>query len=179
VALLVTSYTEAGDLIANPSGDPTITAVAEWLDRRTTRYLTQRHHHPSTDRPRRGTHRAVEPAALVLDMSPGPRHVGLDPNRLAGWIRRRRDALRPGGFLLVAIRADRETGVFTDRATPLITAARTAGLIYHQHLVAVHTPLPEPDPDPGRDNPPGRLVDGRHGRVHSDLYAFTSGDVDE
>jgi hypothetical protein len=175
VALLVATYTRSGDLIANPATDPTITKVADWLGRRTTRHLTKRHHHPDTDGPQRGT----DQAALVLDLTPGPGRGGLEPNHLADWIRLRRDALRPRGFLLVAVEAPATRGAFTDRATPLITAARTAGLIYHQHLVVVHAPLHEPDPKPRQAAPPGRLVGGRHGRVHSDLYAFTSGDVDE
>jgi hypothetical protein len=92
-------------------------------------------------------------------------------------MREQRLALAAGGFLVTAVAADGPDGTYTDRATTVITAARSAGLIYHQHLIAVHEPVPEGEPPDDAETavtcgpgPVGRL----YTRSHGDLFVFAS-----
>lgn len=177
VALLIATYSQAGDLIVTPPGDTTTATIAMLLGRHTTGRLT---HRDRNDVRRVFWQPAPSPAQqppLILELDPATQPRAGAVARFVDWMRVRRDALAPRGFLLVALHAPADPGAFVDQATALITAARTVGLIYHQHLVVVHTPLAEPAGDGERAIAP-RLVGGRHARVHTDLYAFTSGDFD-
>ncbi len=89
---------------------------------------------------------------------------------LDGW----RALLRPGGFLIVLLTAGPGTSVLGHRST-VIAAARTAGLLYHQHIPALLVPLPETEPRTEAAiaaHPP--LSAGRHVRSHRDLLVFAS-----
>jgi hypothetical protein len=85
--------------------------------------------------------------------------------------------LRPGGVLAVITASTRRPGGLRDDPGGAIAAARAAGLIYAQHIIALHAAItggqltPGP-PDAARpdeaDGPPAV-----HARVHSDLLVFT------
>jgi len=81
-------------------------------------------------------------------------------------------ALRPGGLLAVITAAFRDPGW----AGQLIAHARTAGLVYAQHVIALHAPLhddrllspPPPQPCASAASP----AQTRHLPVHTDLLLF-------
>ena len=85
--------------------------------------------------------------------------------------------LRPGGVLAVLTASTPGPGGLRDDPGEVIVAARAAGLIYAQHIVAVHAAITGGQLAPG---PPGDArpdeADGPpavHARVHSDLLVFT------
>ena len=59
----------------------------------------------------------------------------------------------------------------------VIAAARAAGLIYAQHIVALHAAITDGQLTPGPRRPPARHEAAGppavHARVHSDLLVFT------
>jgi hypothetical protein len=160
--LLVATYTHAGDRIVDLDASPVLAQAAATLDRH---IVTGNGHGPAT-------------ARLICARLPRPERHDLSLPDLVEWMRDQRNALQRRGFLLTAVSADRRDGGYFDRATTVITAARTAGLIYHQHLIAVHTPLPEDEPlgDGGSAAAclAPHLPGGRYARVHSDFFVFTT-----
>jgi hypothetical protein len=85
--------------------------------------------------------------------------------------------LRPGGVLAVITASTPRPAGLRDDPGEVIAAARAAGLIYAQHIVAVHAAITGGQLAPG---PPGAArpdeADGPpavHARVHSDLLVFT------
>jgi hypothetical protein len=85
--------------------------------------------------------------------------------------------LRPGGVLAVITASTPCPGGLRDDPGEAITQARAAGLIYAQHIVAVHAAITGGQLAPG---PPGAARPDEaagppavHARVHSDLLVFT------
>jgi len=85
--------------------------------------------------------------------------------------------LRPGGVLAVLTASTPRPGGLRDDPGEVIAAARAAGLIYAQHIVALHAAITEGQLTPG---PPGTArPDEAPGppavcaSVHSDLLVFT------
>ena len=85
--------------------------------------------------------------------------------------------LRPGGVLAVMTASTPRPGGLRDDPGEVIAAARAAGLIYAQHIVAVHAAITGGQLAPG---PPGAARPDEacgppavHARVHSDLLVFT------
>lgn len=168
---LIAVYTRSGDHIIDADASPAVTSAAAWLDRHTTA-LTDSDGTPETG-PDAVRSRAAAPAALVIVTLPRPE--ASDLAGLTEWMRRCRSRMRPGGFLVTILHATGHGGEFVDDSSTVITAARGAGLIYHQHLVDVLVPLPEFEPRAAADTAattPPRLVRGRHARVHRDLHVF-------
>jgi hypothetical protein len=159
---LIARYTGHGELVADLDANPAIAAAARWLERRS-RSLTD--HNPAPP----------EPARLVIATMPRPGATGLAS--VTEWMRQVSGRLlAPGGFLLTVV-SGTGAGRHADHATTIITAAAAAGLSWHQHIIDVHTPLPEheprAEPDTAAASTP-RLVRGRHRRAHNDLFAFTT-----
>ncbi|HEY5357519.1 MAG TPA: hypothetical protein VIJ82_07475 [Streptosporangiaceae bacterium] len=84
--------------------------------------------------------------------------------------------LRPGGVLAVITASTPRPAGLRDDPGEVIAAARAAGLIYAQHIVALHAAitdgqlLPRPqDASPDETAGPPAV----HARVHSDLLVFT------
>jgi hypothetical protein len=85
--------------------------------------------------------------------------------------------LRPGGVLAVITASTPRPGGLRDDPGEVIAAARAAGLIYAQHIVAVHaaitggqlTPGPRTAARPDEAAGPPAV----HARIHSDLFVFT------
>jgi hypothetical protein len=85
--------------------------------------------------------------------------------------------LRPGGVLAVMTASTPRPGGLRDDPGEVIAAARAAGLIYAQHIVAVHAAITGGQLAPG---PPGAACPDEaagppavHARIHSDLLVFT------
>ena len=84
--------------------------------------------------------------------------------------------LRPGGVLAVLTASTPRPAGLRDDPGEVIAAARAAGLIYAQHIVALHAAITDgqlaPSPrrrPPGRDPGPPAVCT----RIHSDLLVFT------
>jgi hypothetical protein len=168
---LLAWYTTAGDQIADLDQHPTITAAAGWLDRRLT-----------TTHPARATGTADnlppdERAKLVIATLPRP-----GANRLptiTDWIGQiRARLLADDGYLLTVITTGPAGGQFTDHATTVVAAARSAGLIYHQQLIDIPHPLlpehePRAEPSTSITGPPP-LHHGRHRPTHTEIYVFAA-----
>lgn len=177
IGVLVATYTRPGDAVGTNDPDlyPTVADVATWLNRSIT--LLPGHpwpfHQPGLQ----------QPADLILAWLPEPGHDSL--TALTTWMRVHRRRLSATGYLIASVdpfgpaRPDQaHSPRYTDHATNVITAARAAGLAYHQHLIAIHTRLAEPPP-PDADAGAGRPVratgtGGAHARVHTDLYVFAA-----
>lgn len=82
-------------------------------------------------------------------------------------------ALRPGGLLVVVTSTAGRPGW----AGQVTAQARAAGLVYAQHIVAVHAPiggdrLLSPAPVPGASAAGSGLAHTSHLTVHTDLLVF-------
>jgi len=90
--------------------------------------------------------------------------------------------LRPGGFMLTVVPATGpEPGRISHRSL-VITAARAAGLRYHQHLPVLLVPLPTAEPRTDASRAAGTrpaLLDGRHLPIHLDVLAFAATTTDQ
>ncbi len=93
-----------------------------------------------------------------------------------------RRALRPGGHLVLALAGPPITEAGSLRTT-VITAARTAGLVYHQHIPVVLVSLSERDgshADVDRHEADERVLPGgQHTRTHRDLLIFATTTIQE
>ena len=85
--------------------------------------------------------------------------------------------LRPGGVLAVITASTPRPGGLRDDPGEVIAAARAAGLIYAQHIVALHAAITGGQLTPGPwdaarpDEAAGHPA--VHARIHSDLLVFT------
>jgi hypothetical protein len=85
--------------------------------------------------------------------------------------------LRPGGVLAVITASTPCPGGLRDDPGEAISRARAAGLVYAQHIVALHAPItdsqitPRPEDTARPDQAAGPAP--AHVRIHSDLLAFT------
>jgi hypothetical protein len=101
----------------------------------------------------------------------GDAEAGADPGVLYAACQR---VLRPGGLLAVITAAAREPGWPGE----VIAHARAAGLIYTQHIIALHAPirgsrLHAPAAAPALSPHPGAAA-GLHLPAHSDLLVFAT-----
>jgi hypothetical protein len=98
---------------------------------------------------------------------------GADPGVLYAACQR---VLRPGGLLTVITAAAREPGWPGE----VIAHARAAGLVYTQHIIAVHAAIRgsrlhlPPAPDTPALHPPPGAVASPHLPAHSDLLVFAN-----
>jgi len=85
--------------------------------------------------------------------------------------------LRPGGVLAVITASTPCPGGLRDDPGEVITQARAAGLIYAQHIAALHVPIcgGRLAPGPGDTARPDQAAGlaAVHVRIHSDLLVFT------
>jgi hypothetical protein len=176
VAHLVARYTRDGDTVLDTDAHPTVAAAAEYLDRRTGLAVTE------GDSPRgqpelldgRSAATARHGAGLVMATLPRLDVDSRDTHAISHALGAWRALLRPGGFLVVLLTAGPGTAAVGHRST-VIAAARTAGLLYHQHIPALLVPLSEAEPRTETAvvaHPPLRA--GRHVRAHRDLLVFAS-----
>ncbi|GIF74105.1 hypothetical protein [Asanoa siamensis] len=165
VAQLIGRYTRPGDTVLALDAHPAIAAACGYLDRATGEIAGNPQRIPAP------AHRA----ALLLAPLPRPGLDSADLHGLVAAFQQWRPTLRPGGFLLVALTVrPPAAGSISERST-VITAARAAGFLYHQHLPIVLAPLPDQEPrtDPSRElSHPMSLPGGRHRVTHRDLLAF-------
>jgi len=84
--------------------------------------------------------------------------------------------LRPGGVLAVIAASTPCHGRRRDHPGEAITLARAAGLVYAQHIVALHAAIRDSQLAPGEDvaSPDDAAGTGAaHVRIHSDFLVFT------
>jgi hypothetical protein len=178
VAHLIAEYSRAGDVVIDGDGHSTISLAARYL-----------HRYPATvttdaDRSRlqatlggRRAFRRRHGAGLVLATLPGTPDDGLGPTSLIHMMRAWGRLLSPGGFLLAALPAVAGVSNAGSVRSAVITAARSAGLVYQQHLLVVTRRLLEEEPRARPDTAAATrpaLRQGRHARVHRDLLAFVA-----
>ncbi|RQX07068.1 hypothetical protein [Micromonospora inaquosa] len=183
LAWLIRHYTRDGDVVADLDNHPTVARAARYL-----------HRHPATittdgdrirvadDRTARARCLAEDGVALLLAglSRPDGHRLGLHDTAEAMHLWHR--LLRPGGFVLVALPARApEPGRISRRST-IISAARIAGLRYHQHIPVIVVPLPVHDPrtdSAAAASTPPALLNGRHLHTHMDVLAFTATTLDQ
>jgi hypothetical protein len=187
LAWLIRHYTTAGDIVLDVDAHPTVTRAARYLRRQPAVIATD----GTTTRVRLIGVRA-RPARLrrcggggvkllLADLPrPGNDRLGLraTADALQHWHR----LLRPGGFLLAAVTTRTLQPGCASHRSMVISAARVAGLRYHQHLPVLLVPLPEAEPrtDPATAaTTPPALVDGRHLPIHVDVLAFAATTITE
>jgi hypothetical protein len=189
VAYLIRHYTRFGDVVLDLEEHPTIAAAARYLHRATAKLVTHGGNSrarlvpppPEQDRPRRVVCRPGPGANLVIVTLPRAGADRHDLHALTRVMSTWRRLLRPGGHLIAALASPRpqpspHSDVFSRRST-VITAARAAGLLYHQHIPVLLVALPEHDPrtDPEPAGEPAderRLYAGRHAPAFRDLVVF-------
>ena len=85
--------------------------------------------------------------------------------------------LRPGGVLAVITASTPGPGGLRDDPGEAITRARAAGLVYTQHIVAVHAAIRDSQITPGPGDPApvceAAVPAPVHSPVHSDVLVFT------
>lgn len=85
--------------------------------------------------------------------------------------------LQPGGVLAVITASTPHPGGLRDDPGEVISQARAAGLVYAQHIVALHAPIADSQIilPPGDTARPGEVaaLAGVHARAHSDFLVFT------
>jgi hypothetical protein len=85
--------------------------------------------------------------------------------------------LRPGGVLAVITASTPGPGGLRDDPGEAITRARAAGLVYAQHIVAVHAAIRDSQIVPGPGDPAPRRETAVpapvHSLIHSDVLVFT------
>lgn len=183
LAWLIRNYTRDGDLVADLDNHPTVSKAARYLHRRSGTITTEGDRLRVTDgRPVRARCLAEDGVALLLAGLPRPDadHLGLHDTAEA--MHRWHRLLRPGGFILVALPARGLEPGQISRRSAVISAARNAGLRYHQHLPVVLLPLPAHDPRTDAATAASTqpaLLHGQHLRTHLDVLAFTATTLDQ
>jgi hypothetical protein len=171
---MIATYTRVRDVVIDLDRNATVNDAARRLQRRPANLLTDRHRacgpQPGPQLPLHGD----DGAGLIVARLPRPGAYTLDLHGLTASMQTWRAALRPGGHLLAALTVSDWGG---NHASTVITAARAAGLLYHQHLLALRGPLPEgeprAEPDTAASTAP-QLIDGRHVPTHTHLLMFAT-----
>jgi hypothetical protein len=178
---LICRYTRHGDVVLDLDEHPTVTEATQHLHRAPARLIIDSTgQRVAPQPPPTGAHfprRLMRGAGLMLVTLPRAGLCSLDLHGMTVAMSTWRGLLRPGGFLLTAVAARRAPAGSVGHRSTVITAARAAGLIYHQHIPVVRVLLPEPQPrwEPDSHTCGGRrLLAGRHVPVHRDLLAFAT-----
>ena len=176
VAHLIARYTRDGDTVLDTDAHPSVAAAAEYLHRRPSGVVTE------SDRPHlwsepfdgRSVTTARHGAGLVLATLPRLDVDSRDAHAVSQALGAWQALLRPGGFVVVLLTAGPGTAAIGHRST-VIAAARTAGLLYHQHIPALLVRLPENEPRTEAAVAVHRpLLAGRHVPAHRDVLVFAS-----
>ena len=170
LAHLIHRYTAAGDTVLNLDEHPAITSASHYLHRTAATLVTDRDPAQAADTTAGGS--SAPKAAVALGTVAAATLADLTQT-LARW----RRLLRPGGHLVLALAGPPTTEEVGSLRTTVVTAARAAGLVYHQHIPVVLVPLSERDSGPAdidRHVADERLYDRRHARTHRDLLIFAT-----
>ena len=199
-AMIITAFSAPGDLVVIPSPTTSALLAAASAGRRALGLTASPRHHrdlaalldsgldPAVRslaqvRPGgpaallEGSCREAGQAALAITAAcatpgcpppgPGGADPGTEPGVLYAACQR---MLRPGGLLTVVTAAARQPG----GPGQVIAHARAAGLIYSQHIIALHAPIRGSRlRSPGASALAG-AVTGRHLPAHSDLLVFAA-----
>ncbi|MBN1174989.1 MAG: hypothetical protein JXA67_22715 [Micromonosporaceae bacterium] len=191
LACLIATYTLAGEVVVNVDAHRTVDLATRYLRRHPAVTVTTTADSATSGPGRarisaglaaRRAFRRRRGAGLVLATLPGPASSGSSDPRgpldtLVAW----RRLLRPGGFLLLVLPERLAPPAFGGSLRGVVVAAaRTAGLVYQQHLLVVTRPLAEDEPRAIPECARGirpMFRAGRHARVHRDLLAFMTTSV--
>lgn len=183
LAWLIRHYTRDGDLVADLDNHPTVSKAARYLHRHSGTITTDGDDLRVTDgRPVRARRVAEDGVALLLAGLPRPDRDDLGLCDTAAAMHRWHRLLRPGGFVLVALPTHGLESGQISRRSIVISAARIAGLNYHQHIPVLVLPLPAHDPRTDAATAASTvpaLLHGRHLRTHMDVLAFTATTLDQ
>jgi hypothetical protein len=187
LAWLIRHYTRAGDVVLDLDANPAVASVARHLRRHpailvTDGDTTQVRLTGTRTRPARVRRLRHSGVSLLLAGMPRPGGDRLGLHAMTEAMRRWHRLLRPGGFLLTVVDAAGPLPGRISSRTLIITAARAAGLRYHQHLPVLLVPLPDAEPrtDASRAaGTPPALLDGRHLPIHLDILAFAATTIDQ
>jgi hypothetical protein len=112
--------------------------------------------------------------AITGGGEPAPGEAAAGPGVLYAACQR---VLRPGGVLAVITASTPGPGGLRDDPGEVISRARAAGLVYAQHIVALHVPVTgsQITPAPGDAARPGEGAGPAavHTQIHSDFLVFT------
>jgi hypothetical protein len=187
LAWLIRHYTRAGDVVLDLDNHPTVARAARYLHRHPAILVADgdtNHVRLTGVRARPARIRQLTETGVTLLLAGLPRPGGdrLGLHALTEAMHQWRRLLRPGGFVLTILPPGPPGAGRTSRRSTVITAARAAGLRYHQHLPALLVPLPATEPRTdlatAADTRPA-LLDGRHALIHLDVLAFRSTTTDQ
>ncbi|MEV8515915.1 hypothetical protein [Dactylosporangium sp. NPDC051484] len=187
LAWLIRHYTRAGDVVLDLDAHPAVARAARYL-----------HRYPAVLVPDGATSRVrltgirARPAhirrltdsgvSLLLAGLPRPGADRISLRAMTDAMSQWRRLLHPGGFLLAVLPARTpEPGRISQRSA-VVTAARAAGLRYHQHIPVLAVPLPDAEPRTDAATAASTrpaLLDGRHVPIHIDVLAFGSTTTDQ
>ncbi|MCK9903616.1 hypothetical protein MXD63_26635 [Frankia sp. Cpl3] len=156
-ARAIATFSHTGDLVIGIDDSGILLGAADYLQRR---YLAL-HRTPQTAATPILPHCRERDAGLIIDHPPAasPENLLPDLSTLTG-------ILRPGGYLLTV---HTPTGGEHDPLADTITAARSAGLRYLQHIIILTSPIHDGELHPLPENPSsGGLLEP----VHTDLAVF-------
>lgn len=184
LAWLIRHYSQDGDVVLDLDNHPTVASAARFLHRHPAAITTDGEHtqvRVTDDRPARARRLAEDGIALLMAGLPRPGGDRLGLHATTEAMHQWHRLLRPGGFILTALPAAGTQPGRVSRRSTVITAARAAGLRYHQHLPVLLVPLPAVEPRTDAATAASirpALLDGRHLPVHMDVLAFTSHTTD-
>jgi hypothetical protein len=174
-AALICAYSRLDDVVLTVGPEPMLAQAAQYLGRHPATLLTDgdRWWVRAAGRIQRRVGQLG--AGTILAQLPDHHVEGADlpatTHAMGAW----RGLLRPGGHLLLALTT---TGPGHGGVSPrsnVITAARTAGLLWQQEFLVPLVPLPQYEPRAMPDTAattPAALVEGRHAVIHLKLLAF-------
>jgi len=187
LAWLIRHYTRAGDVVLDLDAHPTVALAAQHLRRHPAVLLTDsdttRVQLPGIRaRPTHVRSRSDTRASLLLAGLPRPGDDHLNLHTMTESMHQWHRLLHPGGFLLTALPAAGPQPGRISRRSLVITAARAAGLRYHQHLPVLLVPLPTAEPRTDASRAAATrpaLLDGQHLPIHLDVLAFAATTTDQ
>ncbi|GAA3346615.1 hypothetical protein GCM10020358_58280 [Amorphoplanes nipponensis] len=184
LARLIAHYTRAGDVVLDLDNHPGVAHAARYLHRHPATLVTDGDHtdvRATAQRPESGGLADVAERGVSLLLTGLPRSVG-GLHELAEVMRRWHRLLRPGGFVLIALAPTGAEPRPVPHRSTVVTAARAAGLRYHQHLPVLLVPLPAVEPRTDAATAAitrPALLGGRHVPVHLDVLAFAASSIDQ
>ena len=196
-ARLTATYSKPGDLLVALDHEDATALAAIWLGRRAALIVTDRHRQEQLsqaletrlDPTRRTAARVIYAPAhdrtaplrhapgrvhLIVAAVPEPPADARHDSDLHRLLSDCATAVHPRGVIALQVPSVDAAGRFSDTITTVIAAARSAGLIYHEHLIAIRDCLYPPSAaQAARTGSPSRDISARS-RTHADLLILAA-----